>query len=74
MINWVDMTITKECKNCKQTKSLDSFFIAPNDAAASWHGSSMYCIACHDAGLIKYGYGYYGDKYKKPDWCEENIK
>ena len=58
----------KQCGNCKETKPLSRFYIAPKDGAVAWHGSSKFCIDCHDAGLIKHGYGDYGDKYKQPDW------
>lgn len=60
--------IAKQCKYCKQDKMLDNFYVAPKDAPGNWHGSSMYCKHCHDAGLIKHGYGSYGEKYRKPDW------
>jgi len=60
--------IAKVCEKCEVKKTLNRFFLSPKDAAASWFGSSRYCIDCHDAGLIEHGYGYYGDMYRKPDW------
>lgn len=67
-----DLMIQKKCEKCKETKNLKDFFLAPRDGAASWFGSSRYCIACHDAGLIEHGYGWYGENYKQPDWMSCN--
>lgn len=58
----------KRCLCCGEIKPITRFFFAPKDGAASWHGTSRFCIDCHDAGLIVHGYGWYGDKYRKPDW------
>jgi len=63
--------IEKICDMCNKQKVLKEFFVAPSDGSVSWHGTSKYCIECHDAGLVKYGYGWYGDKYKKPDWVSQ---
>jgi len=56
----------KKCNHCKESKDLKSFYSAPSDGAASWAGTSMYCITCHDNGLIYKGYGCpsFNGKYK----------
>ena len=61
----------KICKTCNEEKTLISFFLAPKDGAASWLGSSMHCIECHDSGLVEHGYGWYGEKYRRPSWVSE---
>jgi len=60
--------MNKKCKTCNEEKPLSGFFIAPNDGASAWHGSSTHCIACHDSCLVPHGYGWYGDLYKRPSW------
>ena len=43
--------LEKTCEMCSKSKSLKEFFVAPGDGAASWHGTSKYCIECHDKGI-----------------------
>ena len=57
----------KRCAECKEEKPLSEFFSAPYDARAANTGTSAYCKQCHADGRIKYGYGWYGDKYQTPD-------
>ncbi len=51
----------KRCECCEQVKSCGEFFAIEGVA-----GVSRYCQACHAAGKIKHGYGYYGDRYQSP--------
>ncbi len=62
------MGIEKKCLNCHEVKVLGEFFTADYDGLAKQIRSSRYCIACHEAGLIPYGYGWpgYGEKFKTP--------
>lgn len=60
--------MNKICGHCKKPKSLGNFFTAPESAAVSWDGTSAFCRQCHDDGLIKHGYGWYGkDKWTSPN-------
>lgn len=53
---------TKLCGCCGQAKSRSEFFAIEGVA-----GVSRYCQACHAAGKIKHGYGYYGDRFTTPE-------
>lgn len=60
--------MNKRCLTCKKEKPLSKFFCAPKDGASSWFGTSSHCIECNDQGLVMYGYGWYGDLYRRPSW------
>lgn len=57
----------KKCGECGNSKSLGEFFSSPFDSRAASTTVSRYCKQCHGEGRIKYGYGWYGDKYKTPE-------
>ena len=57
----------KFCPSCETTKPLADFFASPDDSRAAQFGTSMYCKKCHADGKIKYGYGWWPDKWKSPD-------
>lgn len=58
--------VDKKCGECGEKKMLSEFFASPYDSAAHDVRTSAYCKQCHAEGRIKYGYGWYGDKYKTP--------
>ena len=58
------MTIEKQCECCKKRKSLGSFFSV--NTTAQDHRASNYCKACHAAGKIPYGYGWYAGGHQTP--------
>lgn len=66
-------SVTKKCETCNESKPLSDYYTAPADGAVAWTGTSIHCIECHSKGLVIHGYGYYGDKYKHPDWYVPNV-
>ena len=65
--------IEKTCKNCKASKPLGEFFSQPQDARANSVGTSAFCKQCHDDGKIEHGYGWYGNRYKSPDYVLQGL-
>lgn len=63
------MEITKPCLTCGKQKPLDSFFTSSIGDRAASRGTSKHCKACHDDGLVKYGYGWpgFGGLFKTPE-------
>jgi len=57
----------KQCETCKTEKPLSEFFQPPQDAAASWQGTSAHCKQCHSEAKVPHGYGWYGDKWTSPE-------
>lgn len=64
----------KRCNLCKVNKQDDDFFT--NKEAQSHAGEAHqesgykigeYCKECHSKGLVKHGYGAFGDKFKTPE-------
>ena len=65
--------ITKTCKCCKKEKQLGDFFSV--NVSAHDHRTSNYCKACHAAGKIPYGYGWYAGGHETPQDNElGNVK
>jgi len=53
--------LAKNCECCWMNKPLSDYFRIDGIA-----GRRRYCIACHEVGKVKHGYGSYGDRFTSP--------
>jgi hypothetical protein len=56
--------LNKTCNCCNKNKPVEQFLSNSTDDQSVRY--SVYCKACHDAGNIQYGYGWYAGGYTSP--------